>query len=240
MLAFLKLYGFYYPILRPAYYLLGIYRIYFEVPKTFTCRGKTYSYFHHWYGMTYLIERIIEVPIVWEKVRQFEGKRILEVGNCLRHFFPLKHDILDKYDEEDGVMHVDVVDYKPQKQYDLIVSISTIEHVGWDEKPREPMKTMRAIENLVDALAPNGELMITWSLGYNQDMDRLFREGKIRFTETYYMLRTTHYSNRWKEGTWDEVRHAQYAKPFRSGNAIVFGHIRLDRNGKVIEGKLGP
>jgi len=232
----LKKYLFYYPILRPLYYLLGLYRIYIETPQQFTFQGKSFSYFHHWHGMTYLIERIVEVPIIWDRVQAHRGQRILEVGNCLSYFFPREHDVLDKYDRNPRVMHLDVVDFKPAHPYDLIVSISTIEHVGWDEVPKEPMKTRRAIDNLVSCLAPGGELVVTWALGYNPDIDRLLKAGQLRFSETFYMLRTSHYTNRWRQVAWDEVRDARYGHPFRSGNAIAIGVIKLDANGAIVAG----
>jgi cyclopropane fatty-acyl-phospholipid synthase-like methyltransferase len=31
-----------------------------------------------------------------------------------------------------------VVDFHPSKRYDIIVSISTFEHIGLDEKPKDP------------------------------------------------------------------------------------------------------
>lgn len=232
--SFLWLYLYYYLLLRPLYYLLGVYRIYIETPKSFTFRGRAYKYFHHWYGGTYLIERIVEVPIIWDIVRSHSRERILEVGNCLYNFFPCCHDVVDKYDTTEGVINVDVVDYRPSQPYDLIVSISTLEHVGWDEKPRDPGKALAAIENLATCLAPGGEMVITWPLGYNTGMDRLFKDGKIRFTETYYMKRITHYSNRWKQADWSEVCEAKYGSPFRSGNALVIGFLKRGEDGELL------
>jgi SAM-dependent methyltransferase len=224
----------YHAVLRPLYYLLGVYRVYLESPATFAFRGKRYPYFHHWHGMTYLIERIVEVPIIWERVQAHRGQRILEVGNCLSFFFPRSHDVIDKYDTQEGVMHVDIVDFQPAAPYDLIVSISTIEHVGWDEPEKDPDKTRVALEKMIRCLAPNGELVVTWALGYNPHIDRLLREGQLRFSETYFMKRVTHYSNRWQEVGWNDVKDARYGAPFRSGNAIVIGVVRLDATGQVI------
>ena len=45
-------------------------------------------------------------------------------------------------------------------KYDLIVTISTLEHVGWDEEPRDPSKVLRAIENLKSCYAdPEREML---------------------------------------------------------------------------------
>jgi hypothetical protein len=53
------------------------------------------------------------------------------------------------------------------------VSISTLEHVGWDEMTREPMKILKAIENLKNLTNPKGKIVVTLPLGYNPELDRL-------------------------------------------------------------------
>jgi len=58
-----------------------------------------------------------------------------------------------------------------------IVSISTIEHVGWDETPRDPKKIPLALENLATkCLAPGGEIVVTLPIGYNTYLDKLMME----------------------------------------------------------------
>ncbi len=49
----------------------------------------------------------------------------------------------------------DIVEFVPQDKYDLIISISTLEHVGWDEQPQKPGKLLQAIDHLrATCLAP--------------------------------------------------------------------------------------
>ena len=43
------------------------------------------------------------------------------------------HDVLDKYEKGNNVINDDVVSFSTEVKYDLIVSVSTLEHVGWDE-----------------------------------------------------------------------------------------------------------
>ena len=43
------------------------------------------------------------------------------------------------------MINQDVVDFKTNEKYDLIVSISTLEHVGWDEEPRDDKKISKAL-----------------------------------------------------------------------------------------------
>ena len=80
-----------------------------------------------------------------EKGQEISWKKILEVGNILSHYFSVNHDIVDKYEKDVDVINQDIIDYHPNKKYDLIVSISSLEHVGEDETPREPKKILYAL-----------------------------------------------------------------------------------------------
>lgn len=173
--------------------------------ETFEFLGKTYAYFNHRRNQTRLSERAVEIPIVWDAMEQSRGKRVLEVGNVLSQYFPVTHDILDKYEKRDGVINQDIVDFDPPGRYDLIVCISTLEHIGWDESPREPGKILRALENLRNLLKPGGKLVVTVPLGYNQDLDRLLKNGTIHFSEQYCLRRLPD-SNDWEVVNWEEVR----------------------------------
>jgi hypothetical protein len=86
---------------------------------------------------------------------------VLEVANVLSHYFAVDHDILDKFESGGSVRTEDVVSFRTADRYDLIVSISTLEHVGWDEEPQDAGKISRAIANLSDHLAPGGRLLAT-------------------------------------------------------------------------------
>jgi hypothetical protein len=194
----------------------------FKSSRIFTFQGKTYRYFYHRYNMTWKYARSVEVPIIWEIVKSYRGKRILEVGNVLSHYFPVNHDILDKYEKADGVINQDVVDFRPPQNYDLIVSISTLEHVGWDENPKEPYAILGAIENLTSCLAAGGKMVVVLPLGYNFEMDMLFREGKIRFTKQHYLKRISE-DNEWIEVAWEEAKDTKYNYPFPNANGLIVG-----------------
>jgi SAM-dependent methyltransferase len=196
----------------------------FRGSRTFTFQGRSCKYFYHRHNTTWRNARAVELPIIWEIVRNHRGKRILEVGNVLSHYFPVSHDVLDKYEKGEGVINKDVVDFKPSTKYDLIVSISTLEHVGWDERPRDPMKVLRAVESLVDCLAPSGKLAVTFPLAYNPELDKLLKDGKLQFTGQRYLKRVSR-DNRWKEVEWEDVRDARYGYPYPRANALVIGTI---------------
>ena len=99
------------------------------------------TYLVHNYNRTWLNERAVEVPIIFHVIARWPGRRMLELGNVLSHYGSVAHDVLDKYEVGEHVINQDVVEYQPSARYDMIVSISTLEHVGWDEQPRDPQKS---------------------------------------------------------------------------------------------------
>lgn len=178
------------------------------VSKQFMFRGKKFHYFCQRYNKTWRTERAVEIPIVWDIVQEYQGKPILEVGNVLSHYFPVSHDIVDKYEHATGVMNEDVVSYSPSKKYDLIVSISTLEHVGWDETPRNPEKVLLAFENLKQCLAPNGKLVVTLPIGYNPELDKFLADDRIKLSEMVSLKRIS--ANHWTEVNWSEIQNTRY------------------------------
>jgi cyclopropane fatty-acyl-phospholipid synthase-like methyltransferase len=187
--------------------------------------GKTHRYFDTvktWYN-----ERAIEIPIVMEMVRKYQGTNILEIGNVLSNHVRFEHDILDKYETAKGIINEDVVDFRPEKRYDLIVSISTLEHVGWDEKPRDNMKIPRAIENMKALITSRGGMIIiTLPLGYNSALDKLLKDGIIRFSKQYHLVRISK-GNEWKESSWEDVQVAKYNTPLPFANGLIIGIITV-------------
>ena len=198
----------------------------FRATMVFSVQGTSYRYFYHLYNQTCETERTVEIPIVWRVVQANRGKRILEVGNVLSHYFPVCHDILDKYEHDTGVMNYDVIDFCPTQKYDLIVSISTLEHVGWDEPKRDPLKVARAIENLRGCLAPGGSLVFTVPHGHNTLLDELLERRQLSLTQCLCLKRLDE-DNRWVEVSLQEIVNIKYNSPFPAANAIVVGQIEI-------------
>ena len=197
----------------------------FKSAAAFTFKGNRCRYFYHLYNTTWLNERAIEVPIVMEYLKKYDGKKILEAGNVLSHYLSFDHDIVDKYEKAPGVINADVVSFSPQGKYDLIVSISTLEHVGWDEIPREPSKIILAVENLKGLLASGGEMIVTLPLGYNCDMDIFLKEKRLIFDEAYYYRRISK-DNRWIEADPNNLSGIEYDAPYPAANALFIGIIK--------------
>jgi hypothetical protein len=192
----------------------------------FTFNGFTYKYFHHRHNTTWRNERIVEIPIVWTEVQKYDAKQVLEFGNVLSYYFPVHHCVVDKYDRRAG-LNVDILDLRLPKKYDLIVSISTIEHVGFNEgkyagqnqvTPHSAEKIRRAIDVLQEYLAPHGKLIITAPLGYNPELDDLLRKDRI-LTGAKYLKRISR-SNKWIEVREGEIKNVEYDAPY-SGASVV-------------------
>ncbi len=192
----------------------------FKAGRPFTARGVDYRYFYHAYNQTYSNERAVEIPLVWAIVQPVPSQRVLEVGNVLSHYFPTQHEVIDKYERAPGVQNVDVVDFRPARAYDLIVSISTLEHVGFNEQPLEPDKPLRAIRHLRRCLSPQGRLVITVPVGFNPHLDRMLQERRIPLDDALYLKRVS-WDNRWRQVTWEEIQHARYGHPYRNANGVV-------------------
>ncbi len=193
--------------------------------QTFSFRGEMLPYFYHGYGSTWSNERAVEVAIAKSFLSRNNPGRVLEIGNTLRHYLSFTHDIVDKYEKSPGVANEDIVDFCPAQKYDLIVSISTMEHVGYDAgEARDPGKFLRAFANIVErCLEDGGNLLVTMPLGYRPEVDEFIGcEAKSVFLDLHFMKRIS-WDNRWLEVEYDEVKGSGFDFPYPCANAIVVG-----------------
>lgn len=141
--------------------------------NTFPWDGVRLPYFDHPYNHTARNSRRIEIPIIrhhLEEMRQERGPiRVLEIGNVLSHYQPITWPVVDRY--EPGCINIDVTVYEPRELADLVISISTIEHVSGE--PNEVLAKIRSF------LAPNGLAVLTVPPRYNKYLDRHLRAGTL-------------------------------------------------------------
>jgi len=194
----------------------------------FTLNDHQYRYFYHPFNETWRNERCVELPIIREEVEKVDAERVLEFGNVLAHYYPVYHDIVDKHEKGDGVINSDIVDFQTPKVYDLIVSISTIEHVGFNEEKYvqnetvlQPEKPLHVIHKLKGMLSQKGKCIVTMPVGYNPVLDRLLEEDDgTLFTYRYYLKRISR-SNRWVETKKEDIHNTKYGFPFLSANVLA-------------------
>jgi len=182
--------------------------------RWFTLQGSRYRCFCGLYNLTWRNEREVEIAVAAEAVKSRAAARILEVGNVLSWYMPVAHAVVDKYEHGAGVINADVVDFDPGRRYDLVVSISTLEHVGWDEHPRDPEKVVRAVARLKRLLAPGGRLLITAPLGYNPGFDALLEAGRLGFDRLSFLRRDDR-THQWSEIEAQAAYAAAVRDPFR-------------------------
>ena len=186
----------------------------------FVLGGEEYPYLLHRYKATWLTERAVEVPVVQRLVDREPG-RVLEVGNVLSHYRPSQeHTVVDKYERGTGIVNRDVLDLADLGRFDLVVAISTLEHVGWDEEPRRPDAAVEALVALRGMLDPGGRLVLTHPVGYNPHLDNALRAGTVPVARVSALLRTGR--TRWAEVPPDEAWSAPYDFLLYSARAVVF------------------
>jgi hypothetical protein len=146
--------------------------------KQFLLWGQPVDYFLHRYNTTWRNERSIELAAASIFLSSRPAGSLLEFGNVLRHYQLGKPDlVVDLYEKGDRITNVDIVDFESNQRFDSIISISTIEHVGWDEIPQVPEKVEEALTRLTTLLSPTGTLFITAPTGHNLFLDELIRNG---------------------------------------------------------------
>ncbi len=189
-----------------ARYLLGLPKTVIAGSSTFTFAldGEQFPYFAHRYHYTWLNERAVEVPIVKRALEVAPGPRVLEIGNVLGHYFDVRHVVVDRYEQAIGVRNLDLFELSPEEPWDLIVSISTLEHVGLDEFPQDPDRALAAVGHLRSVLAPGGRLLATVPCGQNPALDQAIRDGRAGFDRVRALRRVTP-ANRWQQVPIEEV-----------------------------------
>lgn len=188
--------------------------------KTFSFEGETLKYFYAKYNITWVTERVIEVPIGMHCIGHAGEQNSLEVGNVLGHYFPAKHAVLDKFERGEGIINQDILEYRPNRRFDLILSISTFEHIGYeDDGPPDAEKIRAAVAACQKLLSPKGRLIITVPFGYNPYMDRYIAEDRIKPDRAYFFEKTNKVD--WISTTKESALKRKYAKPYPYANAIM-------------------
>ncbi|MCU0542519.1 MAG: FkbM family methyltransferase [Oscillatoriaceae cyanobacterium Prado104] len=173
---------------------------------TFIYKGKHLPYNRIGYNNTG--ERAIEIPITLDFLATLEKKdKILEIGNTLSHYENSLSEyigirprrIVDKFEVAIGVDNVDFMDISSEEKYDVIVSVSTVEHIGQGIEPssgaygeqikvRDLEAPLKAIAKIYELLAVGGKALITVPFG------KLIDGGwYIQFDRQYLESLTTKY-----------------------------------------------
>ena len=182
--------------------------------RNFTLDGRMYRYL--WDGTgTWRSERAVELPIALAALAGADPARTLEVGNVLWRYADRGHTVVDKYEIAPWVTNEDAETFRGGP-YDLILSVSTIEHIGLDEEPREPGKAARAVRNLRSLLSHDGRMLASIPLGYNRDLDDALGDLDCDLS---YLVRET--PRRWRQAARDEAMGRFYGWPWAGASAVA-------------------
>lgn len=217
----LKLFNFF---LREVYYKIQ-FTFYKNKLKYFYFNNNKYKYFYHPYNHTWANERSVEVSIIKDIIDNYsyEKNEILEVGNVLSNYFPAKWEIVDKFDDSGNSINADIVDFISKHKYKLIISISTIEHIGFDDTEKSEQKVLSALDNIIkNLLSKNGTFVATFPIGYNKNLDEYLFENKLIFSKVFCMKRVSKH-NDWVEVQLNELREVEYNSPYHYANGLVIG-----------------
>ena len=191
----------------------------------FTFEGKSLPLFYHRYNMTWATERAVEVPVAGEFLRRFAGKSVLEVGNVTPHYLDTGHTILDKFESGPGIINEDIADFAPSERFDLILSVSTFEHIGFDDEADgdSGKKISQAIATCRGLLAVGGQLVLTLPLGYNPALDRMIADGQLGSDRATFLKRTGRLA--WQTVDAEAALASEYGRPFPYANAVMIAQF---------------
>ena len=195
------------------------------VKAEFEFEDKSLPLFYHRYNMTWANERAVEVPIAAEFLRRFAGKRVLEVGNVTPYYLDTSHTVLDKYERGLSIINEDIADYSPTERFDLILSVSTFEHIGYDDEASGDSgeKIVQAIGTCRELLASDGQLVLTLPLGYNPALDRMIADGQLGSDRAIFLKRTGRLA--WQTVDAEAALACEYGRPFPYANAVMIARF---------------
>lgn len=180
------------------------------------------KYFCHLYNTTYRNERAIELPILDYIINDNLNNttKILEIWNVLSHYKNislLDYTIVDKFDNNKSIIKEDAEFFNNNKLYDLIISISTFEHIWFDDDIKDSNKSLRTFNNMKKLLNDWWKMIITIPVWWNKDIDKKIFDWEFDFNENYYYTK-----NKWNwiESTKENTINLKYDIKIPSANWI--------------------
>jgi hypothetical protein len=129
---------------------------------------------------------------------------------------------VDKYEDGPGVINEDIVHFAPGRRYGLVVCLSTLEHVGWDEEPQDPDKAPIALRAMSDLVEDGGDMLVTIPVGYHRQLEDHYLGADAPFDDVCLLVKRSRLA-RWELRPVEERRAISYGAPYACGNAILVG-----------------
>jgi SAM-dependent methyltransferase len=217
---FAKRFGWVEVFCLPLRILVSRFVVPFLSERHFEFRGEQLPCFYAHYNITWCNERAVEVPLARWYLEQTEGP-VLEVGHVLGHYGSHGHLVLDKYENAEGLVNEDITQWQTDRRFELILSVSTFEHIGFDDDVdgASSDKIKAAIASCRALLQPGGRLVFTVPLGYNPDLDQLIESDHLGQNRGWFLLR--HGPREWKEVAKHQVMGTRFGRPYPFANALL-------------------
>lgn len=178
-------------------------------------------------------ERDIEVPYIYNYLLDYimthHNPKILEIGNvCSNHFNVYSlggeylYDIIDLYEVNGLCINEDIRYYRSDILYDLIISISTLEHIGEVEKDSR-YGIIDALLNIKGLLVSGGICIFTVPVNYQKEMDFILDQITI-FDRVIFMKRIS--DTEWVETDREGVSGGIYSYPYLGANELRICWVR--------------
>jgi len=222
---FVRRFGVFELFLKPIRYIFAPFIIPCLAKSKFIFDDRSLELFYHNYNMTWANERSVEIPIIRDFLNNYQSENVLEIGNVLSHYGDVNHTILDKFETGKGIINEDILDYTSSDKFELIVSISTFEHIGFDDEidGDSGVKILHAIDISRKLLTENGRLVLTLPLGYNPSLDHLISVNQLHSNRSFFICRTGRLQ--WEATNVDKALASRYGSPFPYANAIMIAEF---------------
>jgi SAM-dependent methyltransferase len=195
--------------------------------QPFTFRGTELSHFDHAYNSASANLRSIEVPIIRRYLAD-KRRRILEIGNVLSHYQTTTWPVIDIQEQGERVRNIDIMSFQPKEPYDLIVSISTLEHIGQGKyaKHTAAVSLGNIVKRIKGMLAPGGVFVATVPIGYNEMVDRAIRNDATGADHIWYVRRAD--GNEWEQCTKEDALETPPTRWANAGAILQCGWFAWD------------
>ena len=208
--------------LKPLRWFLAPIFIHILPKTTFDYQGRPLSLAYHRHNATWSNERAVEGPIAEEYLDRYAGKSILEIGHVTPYYFDVHHLIIDKYEKASNsieVINQDFINFETDHIFDLILSISTVEHIGFDDDGDSREKIPLTISKCRSMLRPSGVFLMTVPLGYNPVLDELITTSELGCESVTYIRRDAR--RKWARCRKEDALRCEYGRPFAYANCIM-------------------
>ena len=161
-------------------------------------------------------ERIVEYPVIWRWL--MDQGRVLDFG-CATSRMPLYlanlgyevHGLdLRPYPWQHSNLsffQANIFDWQPPHPYDMILCISTLEHVGlgaYEGDIVEERADFKALQRLHDWLAPDGQLLLSVPFGQTTEnsMYRVYNHAQLQAVTQSFITKEARYFRRVQDNEW--------------------------------------